>query len=147
MLELTIKKINLSLGTSRMSKMSLILVEDNPVDQDVITRNLSSQFDISACFQDLESLLNSFKNTSLKIPDAILLDLGLPQTFGYETFEQARPLLEKCSVIVVTGNDDERIGQKAIANGAADFIMKDELMSKHIADRILVSLNQPWGTS
>ncbi|HOO56760.1 MAG TPA: response regulator [bacterium] len=58
----------------------------------------------------------------------VLLDLNLPDSTGYETFEK---LISKTNIpiIVLTGTADEQTAYRAMREGAQDFIFKDDVMS------------------
>lgn len=56
--------------------------------------------------------------------DAVLLDLVLPDSRGFETIEHILPLLRETPLIVLTGVDDHVMGEKAIKMGAEDYLPK-----------------------
>lgn len=121
-------------------KKTIILVEDNSYDMEIIIRNLKDHFDIVDCFDKVEDLVDAIKSKKSKIPDVVLLDLGLPRSWGYETFEKALPIVNECCIVVLTGLNDDEVGKKAIMNGALDYISKDDIFSDEIAKRIGFSL-------
>jgi serine phosphatase RsbU (regulator of sigma subunit) len=57
-------------------------------------------------------------------PDCILIDLGLPGVQGLETLERMLEVEGDVPVIVLTGLDDTAIGMRAVARGAADYLVK-----------------------
>ncbi|MBA2593027.1 MAG: diguanylate cyclase [Pseudomonadota bacterium] len=59
--------------------------------------------------------------------DAILIDLGLPDSQGIETFQKLRAEGPGVPVIVLTGLDDEALGVQALREGAQDYLVKHEL--------------------
>ena len=56
-------------------------------------------------------------------PDVTLLDLNLPDSRGIETVEHGRNLLDG-PLVVLTGMEDSRIIEQAIAHGADDYLCK-----------------------
>ena len=121
-------------------KKTVILVEDNSYDMEIIIRNLKDHFEIIDCFDKVEDLVDAIKNRKSKIPDVVILDLGLPRSWGYETFEKALPIVNECCIVVLTGLNDDEVGKKAIMNGALDYMSKDDIFSEEIAKRIGFSL-------
>lgn len=59
--------------------------------------------------------------------DIVLLDLGLPETQGIETFIEFRKHIKDLPVIVFTGNDDPEIRLSLIAKGAIEVIYKGSM--------------------
>ncbi|HUO62283.1 MAG TPA: response regulator [Terriglobales bacterium] len=57
-------------------------------------------------------------------PDVVLLDLGLPGLSGIETLRRLKSDNPALCVIVVSGNQDQDLAQKALAMGAADYVPK-----------------------
>lgn len=57
-------------------------------------------------------------------PDAILLDLILPDCFGFELFRKIKALLPSVRIILVSGDDDKESLKTANELGAAGYITK-----------------------
>jgi response regulator RpfG family c-di-GMP phosphodiesterase len=55
---------------------------------------------------------------------AILTDLNMPRLSGMQLLMQVRPLYPDLAFIVVTGEDDVRVGIEAMRNGADDYLVK-----------------------
>ncbi|MEM0966733.1 MAG: diguanylate cyclase [Verrucomicrobiota bacterium] len=58
--------------------------------------------------------------------DVILLDLNLPDSNTEETLQHSVSLAEMHPVIVLTGNDSEEVGVRAVQLGAQDYLVKGE---------------------
>lgn len=56
--------------------------------------------------------------------DVILLDLGLPDGVGFDTFAKAYAQAPNVPIIVLNAMDDEAMGIKAVKEGAQDFLRK-----------------------
>jgi two-component system, cell cycle sensor histidine kinase and response regulator CckA len=57
--------------------------------------------------------------------DAILLDLGLPDSVGIDTVDRLRALVgEHIPIVVLTSRDDYEIGVQAVHRGAQDYLLK-----------------------
>ncbi|HEY0874174.1 MAG TPA: ATP-binding protein [Vicinamibacterales bacterium] len=58
--------------------------------------------------------------------DAILLDLGLPDSSGLHTIERMHGHALHIPILVLTSNADDRLGALAIQRGAQDYLVKSE---------------------
>jgi len=56
--------------------------------------------------------------------DLVLLDLGLPDSQGFETFSNVRAAAPQVAVIVLSGMDDEALALKMVQAGAQDYLVK-----------------------
>lgn len=68
--------------------------------------------------------------------DAVLLDLGLPDSDGLGGIRRIAGRYPDLPVVVLTGRDEDDIGEHAIAAGAAEYLHKSEARSDAI-DRVL----------
>jgi DNA-binding NtrC family response regulator len=57
-------------------------------------------------------------------PDAILLDIVLPDARGTVLLDRLRKLLPDVPIIMVTANADEEIARETLKHGAFDYIIK-----------------------
>jgi Flp pilus assembly CpaE family ATPase len=67
---------------------------------------------------------------------AILLDLNLPDSSGFETFAAIRPRASDRAVIVLTGQEDEALALQAVRAGADDYLIKSDIRVRFLARRI-----------
>jgi signal transduction histidine kinase len=56
--------------------------------------------------------------------DAVLLDLGLPDSFGLETFDRLSAAASAVPIVVLTAHDDDAIAAQAVQRGAQDYLVK-----------------------
>jgi CheY-like chemotaxis protein/HPt (histidine-containing phosphotransfer) domain-containing protein len=56
--------------------------------------------------------------------DAVLLDLGLPDSMGLDGFERIRREFPRLPVVVLSGSEDPRRRERALAAGAQDYAVK-----------------------
>lgn len=106
------------------SKLNILMVEDNP-DDVVLTKDMLGS---RAFVTNKATLKEAFEELKLRSFDAILLDLGVPDSQGIETFETiSRYSATVPPVIVLTSNDDEVLIQKTLTQGAQDYLLKSHL--------------------
>ncbi|MBC2606620.1 response regulator [Pelagicoccus albus] len=112
---------------SEVDIVKILLVEDNDADAEFVLTLLESshrgkRYVCRRCMS-LEEARSLSSETSF---DLMLLDLGLPDSVGLETFAKIRSRA-RCPVIVLSGMSDETLALEAVQLGAQDYLMKDEL--------------------
>ena len=65
-----------------------------------------------------------FRRAATKRPDAVILDVSLPDTTGDQVLAKLRSHDESRSVIMVSGHTDEEIARRAVAGGAIGYLRK-----------------------
>lgn len=65
--------------------------------------------------------------------DVIFLDLSLPDAHGLTTLTHMVQLARNLPIVVLTGNDDDRIAVDAMKAGAQDYLRKSEITPSLIA--------------
>nr|MBA3614228.1 response regulator [Nitrospirales bacterium] len=116
---------------------SILLVEDNPADAELVRERLKNASGMSPFYMTrvstLKEALTTLQSTSF---DVILLDLNLPETNGLETLKRIRSANSDIPLVVLTSNEDEPVALEAIKLGAQDYIPKSS-MNAALLSRIL----------
>ncbi|MCE9615864.1 MAG: SpoIIE family protein phosphatase [Lentisphaerae bacterium] len=104
----------------------VLLIEDDEEDY-VIARELlgggrGCRFDLHWA----DSLASGLQRAADGV-DVILLDLTLPDSRGWETFERVSARVPQVPVILLTGLSDEALGVRAVQEGAEDYLIKGRL--------------------
>lgn len=68
--------------------------------------------------------------------DVMLLDLGLPDSDGMETFDIMRYNAPDIPIIVLTGFKEDVFEMGTVGRGAKNYIVKDDLNPKMLVDSI-----------
>lgn len=113
-------------------KPHVLLIEDNPADVVLLEELMEEQqCHVSlCCTQDGSEALDYLNRRKhykdIKLPDVILLDLGLPRINGYEVLEQIKNTvhLAKIPVIVLTTSRDPKDEALCKRLGASIFMSK-----------------------
>ena len=104
--------------------IKILLFEDNPGDAGLIEEMVNDSINYSYGLKITETMeegINLLKNDSY---DIILLDLGLPDSDGINTFLNVQKESSETPIIILTGLNDEDIGINAVKKGAQDYLTK-----------------------
>lgn len=120
----------------------ILLVEDNPGDarliREMLTEAGTTRFDLTHA-QRLDEALKCVAEASF---DVLLLDLGLPDSQGLDTFNTVYDAAPAMPVLVFTGLADEELGTKAVRAGAQDYLMKGQLDSHLLARSVRYAIQR-----
>lgn len=114
----------------------VLLVEDNPGDARLIQESLAETHGHAFDVELADRLAPALRRLADGGIDAVLLDLGLPDSKGLETFDQARAQAPAVPIIVLTGLGDEAVALKMVQDGAQDYVTKFDLTSGILARSI-----------
>ena len=116
--------------------LTVLLVEDNPNDALLIRRHLQGA-DTAFLPDDIElhheeSLDAGIERLDREPVDLLLLDLGLSETEGADTFDAVRAHTTSVPVVVLTNLDDEQTAVDLLKRGAQDYLSKGGLSKEQI---------------
>jgi signal transduction histidine kinase/DNA-binding response OmpR family regulator len=115
------------------TKISALLVEDNPADVRLIQELLREME--AAPIMELEtasSLAEAGLRLARRRADLIFLDLGLPDGVGLETVRRITEMAPEAAVVVLTGLDDEVVAIESLRKGAQDYMVKGRFSSREL---------------
>jgi len=111
----------------------VLLVEDNMADAGLLYEGLEEAlpglFQVTHVRRLSEALEYLWKETC----DVVLLDLGLPDSHGIDTLVLTRAQAPGVPIVVLTGFQDESLGDQALHEGAQDYLVKGQVDSKLLA--------------
>ena len=114
---------------SDTQQYNILLVEDNPSDARLIEEYLKepgwSSHQTAPTVRHVERIADAVEARDEAV-DIILLDLGLPDSNGFETLETMLEAAGGAPVVVLTGLDDDSVGVEAVERGAQDYLIKDD---------------------
>lgn len=115
------------------SEINLLFIEDDSDSAQVIVEMLNQDTHTRFKIQHKTSLAESLK--VLKDDgcdyDVVLLDLMLPNSAGFDTYESVRKVCSDLPIVIVSGYED--IACKCVRMGAQDYILKPDLSPGLIA--------------
>jgi CheY-like chemotaxis protein len=106
-----------------MSKPRILIVEDNELNRDMLSRRLQrADFDVSVAVDGEEGVA---KATELK-PDLIVMDLSLPKLDGWAATTQIKqaPETSGIPVLALTAHAMDSDRHRALAAGCDDYDTK-----------------------
>jgi PAS domain S-box-containing protein len=105
----------------------VLVIEDNPGDARLLREALAeareSAFALTWC-NCLQAGLEGLRRETF---DLVLLDLGLPDCVGLQTFQKVHDEAPEVPVVVLSGLDDEAVAMEAVQGGAQDYLVKGEV--------------------
>lgn len=122
--------------------IDVLLVEDNPGDALLVTRALERVESATFRVRTAETLQDALEAVDEARPDAVLLDLSLPDSRGLATLTRLLRSWPGVPVIVLTGLDDDDVGVAAMQEGAQDYINKDEATPRRLGRAIRFALQR-----
>ena len=121
----------------------VLLIEDSAGDARLIRHMLSQsrtdEFTLTWC----ESLDAGLQSLAEQHFDVLLLDLGLPGTWGLDTMRQllAQPV-KVPALVVMSGLTDEAVALEAIQSGAQDYLVKGEVTADLLSRAIRYAIGR-----
>jgi PAS domain S-box-containing protein len=109
---------------SSIPLVRVLLIEDDPSDADLFRMQLSKATIARFEVETADRLSTALTRAAEGNADVVVLDFSLPDSFGLETLEIMRKAVPTTPIVVLTGNDDERVGLEAVNKGAQDYIVK-----------------------
>jgi PAS domain S-box-containing protein len=111
-------------ATAQSEPIRILLVEDDNgcavLVQAILTRVRYGAYK----FRRAENLAAALQVVAQGEIDIILLDLGLPDSQGLDTFVRMHAAAAAVPIVVLSGLDDESLATTAVSQGAQDYIVK-----------------------
>lgn len=108
---------------------NILIIDDDPA----LCRTLEIQLQAEGC--EVQSVQRAFDGVQAasSLPNVILLDLNLPDQTGLDILPDLQVVSPESSVVLMTGNPDNRAAVEAMRMGAFDYLRKpldlDELLA------------------
>jgi PAS domain S-box-containing protein len=125
------------------SRSTVLLIEDNRADARLIQellRDVDTGFELEWVVR-LSEGLQRLDGGGPAI-DAVLLDLSLPDSQGYETFSTLSAHAPRVPVIMLTGTDDEELAMQAVRAGAQDYLVKGHVDGQLLARAVRYAIER-----
>ncbi len=127
-------------------RLQILIVEDNIGDFRLIEQMLLEIRDFSKDIIQASTLQEAIQAVIDHKPDVILLDLSLPDSHGFDTFQQLNNVNSCIPILILSGLNDTRFAHEAVKNGAQDYLVKGEFEEKLLAKSLLYSIERKSST-
>jgi signal transduction histidine kinase len=101
----------------------ILVIEDSSSDFAILKAELDV-FVAGAFVEHAPTLQRSLQQLSDAPYDAVLVDLGLPDSDGMDTFERVSESAGSAAIVVITGDRVADLGEQAVRSGAQDYLVK-----------------------
>ncbi len=105
--------------------VSVLLIEDDEADS-LLTRELLHDAGLQVSLTWQQSIGAAVPELA-KAPSCVLLDLGLPDSEGFDGLHRVLKLAPDAAVLVLTSANDESLGVAAVTAGAQDYLVKGQV--------------------
>ena len=95
-----------------MTGIRVLLIEDNPGDTRLI-REMLREADPTVQVAQVERLAQGLASLAEGATEVVLLDLSLPDSRGFGTFERTHASAPNVPIVVLSGLDDEETAVRA----------------------------------
>jgi len=104
----------------------ILIAEDVPADAELMERELRSadMAFTSRLVETRDAFLQQIEDFS---PDIVLSDYSMPRFTGLEALELVKELFPSIPFIIVTGSINEETAVECMKNGAADYVIKENI--------------------
>lgn len=124
--------------------ITVLLVEDNPVDALVMRRMIEQLNEPDAAWRIIgaDCLAQGLAVIGQHALNAILLDLNLPDSRRYDTFSAVQKAAPAIPVIICTSVDDVALALRAVHDGAQDYLVKGAIQGQLLARSIRYAIER-----
>jgi hypothetical protein len=118
-------------------RTKVLLIDDDPEDVEQVEAMLADDFSVEV-INHLASVMDQLKHGF----DVVILDLNLPDSQGYDTFESVEKMSGEVPVIVLTSNSDRKLAMRAMRHGAQDYLFKETINAEVIIRSIRYAIER-----
>lgn len=122
--------------------IKILLIEDNREDAVIIREMLKETANISFELNHVDRLKNGFESLFNDSFDVLLLDLNLPDSWGFDTFIRTYDQAPELPIVIMSGFDDEDIAIRAVREGAQDYLIKGQIDGRILARSISYAIER-----
>ena len=111
----------------RDNPIRILLIEDNPGDARLIKEMLIDAKRTPLILEWRDRLSLGLQKLAEDGADVVLLDLGLPDSQGLDTYAKTQSKFPVVPIVVLSGLQDEYVAVKAVRDGAQDYLVKGQI--------------------
>jgi DNA-binding NtrC family response regulator len=122
--------------------LKLLMIEDNPIDVEIVRTMLRQYGRVNFALESLHSTEEALTRLLSEHFDLVLLDYNLPGEDGLTFLHRLERTGNMPPVIMLTGDGDERLAADAVRSGAYDYFPKRSINSTVLARAIHQALEK-----
>lgn len=107
--------------------LEILLVEDNPGDARLLREMLAEARASDVHLTHVDRVTRARALLAERSFDLVLLDLSLPDSFGFEGFVKIHGDVPLVPVVILTSFDDDTVALRAVQEGAQDYLVKGRI--------------------
>lgn len=122
--------------------MRILLIENNEDDVRLIQRRLARMREpfVLECADRLSAGLERLAAGDI---DVVLLDLGLPDSTGFDTFDRVHTHAPAVPIVVLTGSyANEQLALRAVREGAQDYLFKSHVDGETVVHAVRYAIER-----
>jgi len=123
-------------------KIKVLLIEDDPVDTRLFQKMLWATIDSPFTLECANNLSDGIVHLGKTHFDVVLLDLGLPDSFGLEALVKVRAQAPRVPIVILTGQNDEKLSINALQHGAQDYLIKKHINADALRRCLLYAIER-----
>ena len=123
-------------------EVSILLVEDNKEDIQLITKYINQSDRLNATIQTVDSIKKAKTVMFYEEIDILLIDLNIEGIKFEELFDRFNKDTLSIPYIVITDERDEDMGIEAVQKGAQDYLVRSELSERILRRGIIYSMER-----
>ena len=123
-------------------EVSILLVEDNKEDIQLITKYINQSDRLNATIQTVDSIKKAKTVMFYEKIDILLIDLNIEGIKFEELFDRFNKDTLSIPYIVITDERDEDMGIEAVQKGAQDYLVRSELSERILRRGIIYSMER-----
>lgn len=124
------------------TSLKVLLVEDNPGDARLVREMLHQVGPEPIELRHVERLSQAIRYIRDDGFNAVVLDLSLPDSEGFQTFARAYTQALRAPIVVLTGLDDKEAGIRAVREGAQDYLVKGQISGPTLYNSIRYAIER-----
>ena len=121
--------------------LRILILEDDAAEYRLIAKRLSSpRYEFQTTWvRKLGEAIDLLRSQTF---DAILTDLSVPDSSGFDTVSKMRAHSGSCPIIVLTSLEDEHVENAVIAAGGQDYLVKSDIRGNTVSRAIVHSVQR-----
>jgi PAS domain S-box-containing protein len=124
------------------NSLHILLVEDNSTDVFLLENALEKVRTSEYVLTSVKRLDEALRCLHDKYFDLVLLDLGLPDSQGLETFTRMQREHPTIPILIMSGLDDDLLAVRAVQDGAQDYLVKGVINSAMLSRTIRYAIER-----